>query len=74
MGKIRFKINELTCEGCSCGHCGKPLIDNLKSENGIQSLDTDYENNLLTIAFDSTILNKQKLVALIEKGGYTIGA
>jgi len=55
-------------------HCanGKALLEKeLMKETGVTSVVADLETKVVTIAYESGKQNKEKLVAAIEKIGYT---
>lgn len=55
-------------------HCGngKALIEKeLAKVKGVSEAVADIETKVVTIKYDTSLLNKEKLVAAIEKIGYT---
>ncbi len=55
-------------------HCanGKATIEKeLVKENGVKTVVADIDTKLVTVKYDAALTNKDKIVAAIEKIGYT---
>jgi len=62
----------LTCTGCTCGHCGQPIIFYLSCILGIHKVEPNFEKQTVTIEYDESILTFEKLIQSIKARGYAV--
>ncbi len=70
MKDTTLKIEQLTCEGCNCGHCGGPIIIMLKSMYGIESVSTDFDLDLAFIKYDEKEITEREIIERLGSRGY----
>jgi len=68
----KYKVEGLTCEGCTCGHCGQPALIFLRCLDGISSVNPDFENDTVLIEFDSNDLSKDEIISKAFKRGFVM--
>lgn len=66
----QFKVEGLTCEGCTCGHCGQPALIFLSCLDGIFSVKPNFENDMVMIEFDQDDLTADEIVSKAFMRGY----
>ncbi len=54
-----------------CANCEKKIKQNLRFENGVKSIDTDIENQTVTIVADKRKVDLKNLEKAFKKIGYT---
>lgn len=69
MKSVTLKIDGMHCEGCA--QTIKALIG---SEPGVQAADVSYEDGQARILYDAKTVGEDRLVQVIEQGGYGIPA
>lgn len=63
--KAYFKIVGMYCT------TSKPVVDmQLKGESAIKKISVDYMTDIVTVEFDSTLINKEEIKSKLEKSGY----
>jgi len=72
MQNARFKVEGLTCEGCTCGHCGQPVLIFLRCFDGIFSVNPDFENDTVSIVFDANDISIDEIISKSFKRGYVM--
>jgi len=72
MNFIKYKMTGLTCEGCTCGHCGQPILIYLKCMDGIINVTPDFEENTAIIEYDQSIITPKAIIDLVQKRGFSI--
>lgn len=65
-------MNGLTCEGCTCGHCGQPILFFLSSLQGVTQIVPNFHQKTIMIQFDEKNLTKEKLIQTIKNRGFAI--
>jgi len=69
---IKYKMTGLTCEGCTCGHCGQPILIYLKCMDGILKVTPDFEEDTVLIEYDQNVISPKVIVDLVKNRGYSI--
>ena len=69
--KRTLTIPNLTCPGCTCGHCAEALIDQLTHLNGVASIEADFHEKTLTITYQPS-LTIEGLVEQIQSQNYEV--
>ncbi len=67
-----LKMTGLTCEGCTCGHCGQPIMIFLSCLHGVIKTFPDYTNNTVVVSYNEQILTSDQLIEAIQKRGYAV--
>ncbi len=65
MEKIFVKV-----EGMTCGGCVQSIQKALKSQNGISSASADLDSGMVTVEFDSKVIEKDSIEKSIEEAGF----
>lgn len=66
MKTIKLKIDGMHCTSCSLN------IDlDLEETAGIISSQTNYAKSISEISYDPQIINREKIINIIQKSGYT---
>jgi len=68
----QFKVEGLTCEGCTCGHCGQPALIFLSCLDGIFNVKPDFENDMVMIEFNPDDLSADEIISKAFKRGYVM--
>ena len=64
-GKEFFKVVGMYCTSC------KQIVENqLKDEQAIKRIDTDYMTDSVIVEFDPNLISKQEIKDRLEKSGY----
>ncbi len=72
MEKATYKVEGLTCEGCTCGHCGQPVLIFLRCLDGIYSVNPDFETDTVMIEFDPNDLSIDEIISKAFKRGFVM--
>jgi copper chaperone CopZ len=64
--EVVYKVS-IDCEGCK-----KKIEKNIAFEKGVKDLRIDMQKKLVTVVFDSTKTNGEKLKAAIEKLDFSV--
>ncbi len=64
-------IKKLSVSGMSCSACSAGIERNIAKLDGVNSVNVSLMDKSMTIDFDSQILSLEKIVAVVEKLGYT---
>lgn len=72
MKNIQYKMTGLTCEGCTCGHCGQPILIYLRCIDGIINVTPNFEEDTVDIEYDDQIISPKEIKKLVQKRGYEI--
>jgi copper chaperone CopZ len=67
-----LKMTGLTCTGCTCGHCGQPILFFLSCQLGINKVEPHFEEQTVTIEYDETIMTFEELIQAIKVRGYAV--
>lgn len=67
-----LKMTGLTCTGCTCGHCGQPILFFLSCLFGIHKVEPHFEEQTVTIEYDETLLTFDQLIHSIQARGYAV--
>jgi copper chaperone len=63
--KALFKVVGMYCITC------KPIVEKqLKDEETIKKIDTDYMTDNIIVEFDSSLITKEEIKNKLEKSGY----
>lgn len=54
-----------------CAKCEKKVSENIGFEKGVKDLKTNLDQKTVTVTFDPSKTNKEKIAAAIKKLGYT---
>ncbi len=63
---VKFDV-PITCENCK-----KKVVENISFEKGVKKLEVSVEDKTVTITYDQTKTDEEKLAAAIRKLGYTV--
>jgi copper chaperone CopZ len=72
MSLVKYRMTGLTCEGCTCGHCGQPILFFLKCMLGVLSVAPDFEEDTVVIEYDQDLITPKEIVDLVKNRGYSI--
>ncbi|MBU1143430.1 MAG: hypothetical protein KKH92_07275 [Firmicutes bacterium] len=72
MEKVQYKMTGLTCEGCTCGHCGQPILIYLRCLDGIVHVHPNFILDSVEIEYDQEIISPKEIVKMVQKRGYSI--
>jgi copper chaperone CopZ len=72
MEQKTLKMPGLTCEGCTCGHCGQPIMIFLSCLHGVIKTFPDYTDNTVVVTYDEQIMTSDQLFDAISKRGYAV--
>lgn len=63
---------QIYCSHClQCGSCGANINDHIRETNkGISKVDIDPKANTITVTYDATKTNPEKIKEAINKAGY----
>ena len=67
---MNAKIEDLTIQGMSCGHCVKAVEGALAEVAGIDTAEVSIGH--AQVSYDPSQTNRTDLVAAIEEEGYTV--
>lgn len=62
---------ELTVDGMTCDGCEMTIEKGLIKEEGIVDVKADHERSSAIITLDTTIIDRNKVIASIEELGYS---
>jgi copper chaperone len=63
----------LNVKGMSCNHCKMAVEGELKALDGVEDAVVSLENNNVTVNYDDTKVDVDKLKEAIEEAGYETG-
>lgn len=63
---------ELKVEGMTCGGCVNSVQNALNQRNGIRSATADLDSGIVTVEFDSTIIQQPVIVTAITEAGFDV--
>jgi copper chaperone CopZ len=72
MEQKTLRMTGLTCEGCTCGHCGQPIMIFLSCLHGVIQTLPDYTNQTVVVSYDEKIITSDQLIYAIQKRGYAV--
>lgn len=58
----------------SCQNCENKIKSNLRFEKGVKKIETSLTDQTVTVTYDDTKTNSQKIIAGLKKVGYTAEA
>jgi Cu+-exporting ATPase len=64
-GKIKFRI-----EGMTCANCAQTIERALNRTPGVKSVVVNFSTERGVVEFDETILDKNKILEVVKNGGY----
>jgi len=64
--------SKLKVEGMSCQHCKMAVEKALKNLNGVSETEVNIESGLVSVAYDSSLVQYLQLVEAIEEAGYSV--
>ena len=67
-------IQKINVEGMMCGNCEARLTRVLKSVDGISNVVASYQNNMVEVEYDETVLDSQVILEAIEDAGFDVVA
>lgn len=62
----KFDVGGMTCSNCSSG-----IERNIKKLDGVKSVSVSLMEKIMTVDFDEQIITPEKIIAVVEKLGYT---
>lgn len=68
----KLKVKGLTCEGCTCGHCGQPFLIFLRCVKGIDQVVPDFETDTVEVEFNILEISMSELQKISKIRGYEI--
>ncbi len=72
MGITNYRIKGLTCDGCTCGHCGQPILIYLRCINGIISVNPNFNEDTIEVEYDHHVMSSKDIIKLVKKRGFAI--
>ena len=63
---------ELKVEGMTCGGCVNSVQNALNQRNGIRSATADLDSGIVTVEFDSAIIQQPVIAAAIIEAGFEV--
>ena len=63
---------ELKVEGMTCGGCVNSVQNALNQRNGIRSATADLDSGIVTVEFDSAIIQQPEISAAITEAGFDV--
>ena len=63
---------ELKVEGMTCGGCVNSVQNALNQRNGIRSAAADLDSGIVTVEFDSAIIQQPVIAAAITEAGFDV--
>ena len=63
---------ELKVEGMTCGGCVNSVQNALNRRNGISSATADLDSGVVTVEFDSAIIQQPVIAAAITEAGFEV--
>lgn len=66
--KETFSVPDVHCE-----HCDRAITGALTSLQGVSETKVDLEGKVVTVEYDETSVDRQKLIEVIEEEGYPVG-
>ena len=63
---------ELKVEGMTCGGCVNSVQNALNQGNGIRSAAANLDSGIVTVEFDSTIIQQPVIVTAITEAGFDV--
>jgi len=69
MKTVTFKIESMHCDGCA-----KNIQSLLERNEGVQKALTSFDRAEARILYDSSAVNEDQLVALIENSGFRVAS
>ena len=63
---------ELKVEGMTCGGCINSVQNALNQRNGIRSATADLDSGIVTVEFDSAIIQQPVIAAAITEAGFEV--
>ncbi|MDO9628438.1 MAG: heavy-metal-associated domain-containing protein [Acholeplasmataceae bacterium] len=67
-----YKMSGLTCEGCTCGHCGQPILIYLRCLEGVSKVSPDFNLDTVLIEYDQNVTSSADIIELVQKRGFQI--
>ena len=64
----------ISIEGMHCKSCELLIEDELKTINGVSTIDISHKTGLATIHFDGKNINHADVVHAVRKAGYELGS
>ena len=59
-----FKVVGMYCTNC------KPIVEKLKDEKAVKSINIDYMTDSVIVDFDPSLITKEEIKTRLEKSGY----
>ena len=63
---------ELKVEGMTCGGCVNSVQNALNQRSGIHSATADLDSGIVTVEFDSAIIQQPVIAAAITEAGFDV--
>lgn len=67
---IKSKTVKIKCTEMSCAGCKKKITQSINNLDGIKKVDIDLETKIITVTFDASKTNSDKIVGAIAEAGY----
>lgn len=67
-----FKIVELAVKGMTCSGCEAHITNSVGELEGVQTVEASYTNQTATIGYNPEKVDRDQIVAAINKTGYTV--
>ncbi|MGM8215515.1 copper chaperone CopZ [Bacillaceae bacterium W0354] len=64
----------LKVEGMSCGHCVSSVKGALDIVDGINDVEVNLEEGLVTVKYDESLVTVEQMKSLIDEQGYNVVA
>jgi len=65
---------EIRVDGMTCGGCVKSIQNALTNRDGITSAAADLDNSIVTVEFDSGVIQQDAIEQVITDAGFSVAA
>jgi hypothetical protein len=66
--QVKFKVPNLTCQDCSCGHCAQMLLIGFKCHKDIISVKSNFKEKIIEIDFVKPMTVRRLMIFAKNKG------
>lgn len=66
-----MKNNTLIVEGMTCASCSSAVERIMKKQDGMHEASVNLTTKKLTVTYDDSLINMDKMIQLIDKAGYS---
>ncbi|MBM7570564.1 copper chaperone CopZ [Aquibacillus albus] len=69
---MAVETKTLDVKGMSCGHCVNAVESSVNELDGIETVNVDLSANKVTVSFDDSKVQLEKVKEAIEEAGYDV--